>query len=44
MPLGNPRNRLSHSRLALPNSSISTQLSAPQITAQMVMTMISSNS
>ena len=36
MPLGSLRNLLSHSSLAWPNSSTSTQLSAPQITAQMV--------
>ena len=44
MPWGSRKNRLNHSRRALPNSSISTQLSAPQITPQMVMTMLSSNS
>jgi hypothetical protein len=41
MPLGNSRILLSHSRFALPNCSISTQVSAPQITAQMAIIRIS---
>ena len=44
MPLGSFRNLANQSLLALPNSSISTQLSAPQITAPRVMTMMSSSS
>jgi hypothetical protein len=37
--LGSSRNFRSHSILALPNSSISTQLSAPLMTAQIAMTL-----
>ena len=41
MPLGNSRNVWNHSILTLPNSSTSSQLSAPAIMAQMAMTRMS---
>ena len=41
MPLGNSRKDLNHSSLQLPKSSISAQLSAPQIVPQMAMVTIS---
>ena len=43
MPLGSRKNRLNHSRRALPNSSISTQLSAPQITPHNILGLAKSN-
>ena len=44
MPLGSTRNLSKNARLSLPNCSISTQSSAPQMTAQMAMVMMSSSS
>src|SRR5689334_2451544 len=41
MPLGNPSHCFNHSTLASPKVSISSQLSAPQITAQMAISRIS---
>jgi hypothetical protein len=42
MPLGKSKKVRNQTSLAFPNSSISTQLSAPQITAHTAITMISS--
>ena len=43
IPLGRPRKERNHSSLLLPNISTWTQESAPQMTAQMAMVMMSSN-
>src|ERR1051326_2247365 len=43
MPLGNSRNVANQSRLTSPNSAISSQDSAPQMTAQLTITRISIN-
>ena len=41
MPWGNARNVRNHLSLAFPNASIATQLSAPQITPQIAITIMS---
>ncbi len=43
IPFGSFKNPFSHSSLVFPNNSMSTQLSAPQITPQMAITRMSSN-